>query len=48
MDKFKVDFKNGVASFKDERFRVFTDSKGLKVFTKNGVVFLNEKNAEVV
>lgn len=57
MEKFKVDFAQGYASrerktiggrTKIDRFKIFTDTKGLKIFTRTGVVFLTEENAEVV
>lgn len=57
MEKFKVDFAQGYASrerktiggrTKIDRFKIFTDTKGLKIFTRTGVVFLTEENAEVI
>lgn len=47
-EKFKVDFSRGVAISNNTEFEIFTDTKGLKVFTNQGVVFLTEKNAEVL
>lgn len=47
-NKFKIDFAKGVATYNNIEFAIFTDIKGLKIFTGLGVVFLNEKNAEVV
>lgn len=47
-NKFKIDFSKGVAKFNNAEFEIFTDSKGLKIFTSKGVVFLTEKNAEVI
>ena len=56
-NKFKVDFALGVARLerttkggnkKVSNFTIFTDTMGLKVFTRDGVVFLTEKNSEVL
>lgn len=47
-NKFKIDFAKGVATYNNINFDIFTDTIGLKVFTGNGVVFLTEKNAEVL
>lgn len=55
--KFKIDFANGCANYeymtkggknKISRFTIFTDSMGIKIFTKDGVVFLTEQNSEVL
>lgn len=57
MEKFKVDFSQGYASrerktlkgnTKISRYKIFTDTMGLKIFTETGVVFLTEQNSEVV
>lgn len=56
-NKFKVDFALGVArqeritkggNIKVSNFTIFTDTMGLKVFTREGVVFLTEENSEVL
>ncbi len=47
-EKFKVDFSKGVAINNNTEFEIYTDTKGLKIFTNKGVVFLTEKNAEVM
>lgn len=47
-NKFKIDFSKGVAKINNTEFEIFTDIKGLKIFTKSGVVFLTEQNAEVM
>lgn len=55
--KYKIDFSMGCANYyyytkKDKelvsRFKIFTDIKGLKIFTRNGVEYLTESNSEVV
>lgn len=57
MGKYKIDFANGCANEeyytksgnkRFNRFKIFTDTKGLKILTKNGVVFLTEENSEVI
>ena len=51
MEKFKVDFSQGYASRERKtlnRYTIFTDTIGLKVFTETGVIFLTENNSEVV
>lgn len=48
VNKMKVDFSKGVAKLNNTEFEIFTDPKGLKIFTNEGVVFLTEKNAEVL
>ena len=57
MRKYKIDFANGCAiqhdllpsgNVKTRRFAIFTDTMGLKILTKNGIVFLNEQNSEVI
>lgn len=47
-NKMKVDFSRGIATLSNTEFEIFVDPKGLKVITKKGVVFLTEKNAEVL
>lgn len=47
-EKFKIDFSKGVAKLNNAEFGIFTDLKGLKIFTDKGVVFLTEKNSEVI
>ena len=55
--KYQIDFSLGCANYHYEtprgnkrlsRFTIFTDSKGLKIFTKNGVEYLTEQNSEVL
>lgn len=55
--KYLVDFANGNAIYKYltkkgneliSRFAIFTDTKGLKIFTREGVVYLTEENCEVL
>jgi hypothetical protein len=55
--KYKIDFANGCANYryttkngnnKISRFAIFTDFRGLKVFTRNGVEYLTETNSEVL
>lgn len=57
MEKYKIDFANGCAiekivtpsgNIKTRRFAIFTDTKGLKILTNKGVVFLTECNSEVL
>ena len=48
VNKMKVDFSKGVAKLNNTEFEIFTDMKGLKIFTNKGVVFLNPQNAEVI
>lgn len=57
MEKYKIDFANGCATqsivtrngeVKNRRFMIFTDTKGLKILTNKGVVFLTECNSEVL
>lgn len=57
MEKYKIDFANGCAiqrivtptgEVKNRRFMMFTDTKGLKILTNKGVVFLTECNSEVL
>ena len=57
MEKFKINFALGVATQerttkggnkKISNFAIFTDTMGLKVFTRSGVVFLTEENSEVL
>lgn len=49
---YKIDFSNGTAVEKTKsrinRYIIFTDIKGLKIFTRQGVVFLTEQNSEVL
>ena len=55
--KYLIDFANGDAIYKYvtekgheliKRFIIFTDVKGLKIFTRDGVVYLTEENCEVM
>ena len=55
--KYEVDFDNCCASeyyvtpkgYKHiNRFMLFVDSVGVKIFTRNGVVYLTPENSEVV
>lgn len=55
--KYLIDFVNGDAIYKYiskagkeiiKRFIIFTDIKGLKIFTQEGVVYLTEENCEVI
>ena len=55
--KYQIDFSMGCANYHYEtlkgnkrvsRFTIFTDSKGLKIFTRNGVEYLTEQNSEVL
>lgn len=55
--KYQIDFGLGCANYYYEtqmgnetmnRFQIFVDSKGLKIFTQNGVEYLTEKNSEVL
>lgn len=55
--RFKIDFSNQTAIEEVttpmghrhiRRFLIFTDFKGLKVFTRNGVEYLTEANSEVL
>lgn len=55
--KYQIDFTNGCANYhyetpkgnkKVSRFTIFTDCKGLKIFTRNGVEYLTEQNSEVL
>ena len=57
MEKYKIDFANGCAiqrfvtqsgEVKNRRFMIFTDTKGLKILTNKGIVFLTECNSEVL
>lgn len=57
MKKYKIDFANGCAiqhdilpsgNTKTRRFAIYTDTMGLKILTRNGVVFLTEANSEVI
>jgi flagellar basal body rod protein FlgG len=57
MGKYKIDFANGCAreqyytkggNLRFNNYAIFTDSKGLKILTRNGVVFLTEENSEVL
>lgn len=56
-NKFKIDFAFGIArqeritkggNKKTSNFKIFTDTMGLKIFTRDGVVFLTEENSEVL
>ena len=56
-NKFEIDFKNGCANYnyvtkngnkKISRFLIFTDFKGLKIFTSKGIVYLTEQNSIVL
>lgn len=55
--KYLIDFANGNVIYKYltakgneliSRFTMFTDVKGLKIFTRDGVVYLTEHNSEVL
>lgn len=55
--KYLIDFANGNAIYKYvtekgreliKRFIIFTDIKGLKIFTREGVEYLTEQNSEVL
>lgn len=55
--KYQIDFTNGCANYRYEtpkgnkkisRFTIFTDCKGLKIFTRSGVEYLTEQNSEVL
>lgn len=55
--KYLIDFRNGDAIYKYitekgheiiKRFIIFTDVKGLKIFTREGVEYLTEENCEVL
>lgn len=55
--KYQIDFDEGNAIYQYttpkghkhiSRFIIFTDSIGLKIFTRQGVVYLTEKNSEVI
>ena len=55
--KYLVDFANGNVIYKYitakgneliSRFIMFTDTKGVKIFTRDGVVYLTEENCEVM
>lgn len=55
--KYKIDFANHSAIEEvitpkgnkiTRRFLIFTDLKGLKIFTRKGVVYLTETNSEVI
>lgn len=57
MEKLIVDISKGIATykFKDRfnkdclvRYTIFTDVKGLKIFTNKGVVYLTPENSEVI
>lgn len=57
MEKYKIDFMNGCAikqelllngKIKTRRFAIYTDTMGLKILTRNGIVFLTELNSEVI
>lgn len=57
MGKFIVQISKGIATykFKDKhgkdcliRYTIFTDVKGLKIFTNKGVVYLTPENSEVI
>lgn len=50
--KYKIDFGFGKAyaeiDGKIMGFEIFTDTKGLKIFTAKGVEYLTEQNSEVL
>lgn len=55
--KYQADISKGQAIYKYltkkgneliSRFTIFTDTKGLKIFTREGVVYLTEENCEVI
>lgn len=55
--RFKIDFSNQSATEEiitpighkhTRRFLIFSDFKGLKIFTRNGVEYLTEDNSEVL
>lgn len=55
--RFKIDFSNYCAIEEVvtplghkhiRRFLIFSDFKGLKIFTRDGVEYLTEENSEVV
>ena len=55
--KYQIDFTNGCANYyyttssgnkKVSRFTIFSDAKGLKIFTRKGVEYLTEQNSEVL
>lgn len=55
--KYLIDFANGNVLYKYfsqkgneliSRFAIFRDTKGLKIFTREGVVYLTEQNSEVM
>lgn len=55
--KYQIDFSMGCVNYlyktaqgneKISRFTIFTDCKGLKIFTKDGVEYLTEQNSEVL
>jgi len=55
--KYQIDFDNGCANYhyttpngveRVSRLALFTDWKGIKVFTRNGVEYLTEENSEVL
>ena len=57
MEKLIVEISKGIATykFKDRfgkdclvRYTIFTDVKGLKIFTNKGVVYLTPENSEVI
>ena len=57
MEKLIVEISKGIATykFKDRfgkdclvRYTIFTDVKGLKIFTSKGVVYLTPENSEVI
>ena len=48
LHKIQVDFSKRIAKINNTEFKIFTDLKGLKIFTNKGVVFLNPHNAEVI
>lgn len=55
--RFKIDFSSQCAIEEivtplghkhTKRFLIFTDYKGLKIFTRNGVEYLTQANSEVL
>ena len=46
--KYQIDFRLGCANYQHEKFTIFVDAKGLKIFTKNGTEYLTEQNSEVL
>lgn len=55
--KYQIDFSMGCANYfyttpkgnnRISRFTIFSDCKGLKIFTRSGVEYLTEENSEVL